>query len=112
MAVRQIAEAKSYSSRPRKVPFEDLTEDSIRCRLAGHYWRPFNAEKVVGGFDAEEMCERCRTKRVTTISNRGEVMRRRYKYADRYLSPEGRLEASDRDVMRLQIIQWDYKLSV
>lgn len=105
-----LKEATKYSSKPTRVAFQDLTEESVRCRLGGHVWKPYDAKRLPGGFETEELCERCTSKRTTELTNRGEVQRRKIKYAEHYLSPAGRLEAADRDSMRLMTLHWDYKL--
>jgi hypothetical protein len=87
-----------------------LTEESIRCRVGGHIWRPFNAHKVVGAFDIDEVCERCSSHRHSIISNRGEIRSRSINYAEGYVHEGGRLEGSDRDSMRINVIKWDFKL--
>ena len=97
-------------SRPRKVPYSELTEESIRCRIASHRWAPYDASRVVGAFEVDEECDRCHSHRYTVVSNRGEVVSRRIKYAELYLSKDGRLTEGDRAAMRLQVIRWDYKL--
>jgi hypothetical protein len=93
------------------VPFSELTEESIRCRVTNHNWKPEDATKVIGAFETKESCERCKSQRISIISNRGEVISRHIRYAARYLSPDGRVTADERGAMRLQVIQWDYKLT-
>lgn len=90
----------------------DLPEESIRCRVNHHLWRPYNAQKLGGAFETDEVCERCTSHRLSRISNTGEVLDRRINYADGYLHEGGRLDGDVRNNMRLHVIMWDFKIKV
>lgn len=93
----------------RQQPFSDLSEESLRCRINSHRWKPYNAKKVVGAFETDEICETCTAHRLSVLSNRGAVIKRSIAYPEHYLRKgEGPLERSERDAMRLTVLYWDF----
>lgn len=104
------AAAKKQPKQNKISKWSDLTEESVRCRVNGHRWMPYDAKRVVGAFETNEVCERCKSHRLSAISNVGEVLSRSIKYADGFLSEQGRIEPDERNAMRVTLISWDYKL--
>jgi hypothetical protein len=103
-----VGEPINYRSKPRKVPFADLSEESIRCRVDHHDWRKYDAKPIKGGFEEEKHCGTCKSKLFLIYDNDGEVINRRMRYADFYLSTEGRITKTERNRMRRIILSWDY----
>jgi hypothetical protein len=100
----------TFRSTPRKVPFADLSEESVRCRVDHHDWQKYDARKISGGFEEEKQCSRCKSRLFLTYSNEGEVIGRRVRYAEFYLSAEGRITKAERNQMRRIVLGWDYGL--
>jgi hypothetical protein len=100
----------TFRSQPRKVPFADLSEESIRCRVDHHQWTKYDAKPIKGGFEEEKHCARCKSKLFLTYDNEGEVIKRRMRYAQFYLSPEGHISMKERNQMKRIVLSWDYGL--
>lgn len=84
---------------------EELTASYLECRELGHLWRPFAARWVPEDRYYERVlrCTRCKTKRVQTLSRRGEVVLSHYVYPDGYQSNGmGRIVGDGRDALRLE----------
>lgn len=100
------------AARKKKIEslWSDLSEESIRCRVNHHRWKPYDAHRVVGAFETDEVCEQCGSHRESIISNTGEVLDRKIKYADGYLHEGGRIDGAVRNNMRLHVIMWDFEI--
>lgn len=89
--------------------FSEFTEEAIRCRSnRQHIWRKHDAHRESAFIEEERICENCGALRISKISNRGEILSRRIRYPEGYLSRDGRLENEDYNDMRLMVLNWDY----
>lgn len=83
---------------------QSLPDAYIQCRDFGHSWRPFRAW-LTGEhtYSRTLRCQRCATERAQELSVSGHTLSSHYVYADGYTAPKGtgRLDAGDRDVLRL-----------
>lgn len=101
-----------FNRKPTRISPADQLTVGLHCRTSGHAWKPSTAERVVGAFLTVEVCRGCKSERHSKISNTGHVMGRTIRYAENYLSTEGKLSTEDRDRLRLQVIELDYGVEV
>lgn len=86
----------------------NMKTEHVQCRDFGHTWRPYGAQWLPAERCYEERlrCSRCRTVRNRLISQRGELLRSHYEYADNYLiAGFGRFDDSDRCALRLASLE-------
>lgn len=65
----------------------DLPTPYLHCRTFGHPWEefvPVGMRKPDFGFRFSLLCTSCGTERHDLLNQRGEVVQREYRYADKY----------------------------
>lgn len=75
--------------------------EELACRMYGHHWDSKTISwDQVHYFDSLE-CEVCGTVRTDTIRRRtGKTIRRNYKYADKYLTPNGETKKTRTEIKK------------
>jgi hypothetical protein len=103
-------QAQAKDERGRHESFDiratitDMPIDFVQCRDYGHAWRPHNSvwNQQERCYNTSQRCSRCKTIRERDIGQAGQLVRNRYDYRDGYIiAGMGRLDVSDRDMIRL-----------
>lgn len=104
----RVAAAERDSIQTVTTAIGQLSDGQLLCRDFGHSWRPYTARWIAQRRQYEEAlrCTRCKTMRLRLISESGELLANRYRYADGYLVEGiGRLTGDDRDALRVAAMQ-------
>ena len=88
-----------------QVAAMEMSDEFLACRELGHTWHPrtaaWNGDERV--YDRTLRCPRCKTMRLQTLSQRGEVLTNSYAYPEGYLlTIGGRIAGAGRDMLRLE----------
>lgn len=86
---------------------KDLEADWLFCRTYQHNWKPWSAHwsDHEGCYQVTIRCNRCSTKRVQTMSDKGAVLTSHYEYPEGYLAAGiGRIAGEGRDALRLESV--------
>ncbi len=83
-----------------------LDLDWLFCRTYQHNWKPWSANwsDHEGCYQVKIRCNRCHTKRVQKISDKGQVLTSHYEYPEGYLHDMGRIAGEARDMLRLESV--------
>lgn len=84
-----------------------LESEWLFCRTYQHNWKPWSAHwsDHEGCYDVKIRCNRCTTKRVQKMSDKGTVLSSHYEYPEGYLhAGMGRIAGESRDVLRLESV--------
>lgn len=110
MANRQKAKRAAVAfADPQEVAefAADLEEDWLYCRTYQHNWKPWTASwsSELGCYEVSIRCNRCHTRRVQTMSDKGTVLSSHYEYPEGYLhAGMGRIAGEARDRLRLESV--------
>lgn len=93
------------ASKSRKE-LHSLTDDFVLCRTIGHSWDDVTGlvdrERVTGAWSLSLRCIRCTTERHDLVNYQGEVVERRYIYAEGYTRLKERVF---RDELRRELMR-------
>ena len=84
-----------------------LEEDWLYCRTYQHNWKPWTASwsGELGCYEVSIRCNRCFTRRVQTMSDKGQVLSSHYEYPEGYLhAGMARIAGEARDRLRLESV--------
>ncbi len=84
-----------------------LEVDWLFCRTYQHNWKPWTARwsDHESCYQVSIRCNRCGTKRVQKMSDRGAVLSSHYEYPEGYLHEGmGRIAGEARDMLRLESV--------
>lgn len=85
----------------------DLDLDWLYCRTYQHNWKPWSAHwsADLSCYEVKIRCNRCTTKRVQRMSDKGAVLASHYEYPEGYLHEGmGRIAGEGRDMLRLESV--------
>lgn len=85
----------------------DLEEAWLFCRTYAHNWKPWTAHwsDELGTYEVSIRCNRCATRRVQRMSDKGAVLASHYEYPEGYLhAGMGRIAGDSKDVLRLESV--------
>jgi hypothetical protein len=93
---------------PKRV--SQVSDAHLNCRIIGHGWRYLDAWKEGKGFRQTLRCPGCKTVREDKIASNGDVISKKYKYADGYLLSDAglggaRFTSRDRSKLRLRLVE-------
>ena len=85
----------------------NLEDNWLFCRTYQHNWKPWSAHwsGELSCYEVKIRCNRCTTKRVQRMSDKGQVLASHYEYPDGYLHEGmGRIAGEARDMLRLESV--------
>lgn len=81
---------------------EALPTPYLKCRQYSHSWNDYTVDKVGSKFIVVTLCPRCESKRITTLSRTGAILKSHYDYSEGYLTHDiGRIAGGGRNALRL-----------
>lgn len=84
-----------------------LELDWLYCRTYQHNWKPWTAHwsDHEGCYEVSIRCNRCTTRRIQRMSDKGAVLSSHYEYPEGYLHEGmGRIAGEGRDALRLESV--------